>query len=158
MVVLKQKCHDTSFLPSLRCTAWAIIRKKVQFRIVTLFETTIHLLKYFSNFNLLPTIFLGDEKKPQPYRHILRQNLMMRTCWPKSSSLLDVYQRILYQTSSRNFLLDVQQQKNSYLQGVFQKVYISTRRLVAEKQLYQTSSRISIGCLVELLLDVQQTR
>ena len=80
MVVLKQKCHDTSFLPSLRCTAWAIIRKKVQFRIVKLFETTIHLLKYFSNFNLLPTIFLGDEKKPQPYRHILRQNLMMRTC------------------------------------------------------------------------------
>ena len=41
--------------------------------------------------------------------------------WPKSSALLDVQQRILYQTSSRNFLLDVQQQKNSYLLGVFQK-------------------------------------
>ena len=54
----------------------------------------------------------------QPSHHIFSS---LGVYWPKSSALLDVQQRIFYQTSSRNFLLDVQQQKNSYLLGVFQK-------------------------------------
>ena len=76
--------------------------------------------------------------------------------WPKSSALLDVQQRILYQTSCRIFyqmsssrkiatykasfrrceyLLDVQQQKNSFTSRLVEFL------LDAQQNFYQTSSR-----------------